>query len=121
MDALTQDNSAHKPHHIAAMIVQLYTALSAKSISDPAIIFLLWSLFNLSYSDNSDQYLPQIYNHVSYMEIYLKLTYSKAVADLEGFLWFWPKPPLRFQEASRNLVEYTLKLKYLEDSATPLL
>jgi len=44
------------------------------------------------------------------MKIYLKLTYSKAVADLEGFLWFRRKSPLRFQEAPRNLVEYTLKL-----------
>ena len=33
VDALAHGNSAHKPHRIAAMIVQLYTALSAKSLS----------------------------------------------------------------------------------------
>ena len=41
------------------------------------------------------------------------------MADLEGFLGFRPNPPLRFQEASRN-VQDALKLKYLEGGATPL-
>ena len=46
----------------------------------------------------------------------MMITYRYSVADLEGFLGFWLKPPLRFQEASWR---FALKLKFLKGSATP--
>ena len=43
-----------------------------------------------------------------------------TVVDLEGFLGFRPKPPLRFQKPPEDLMEDALKLKLLEGSAMPL-
>jgi len=46
--------------------------------------------------------------------------FNTAVADLEGFLGFQEKPPLRFQELPEILQEDAMKLKFFEDSAMPL-
>ena len=50
--------------------------------------------------------------------LYITMVFS--VADLEGFLGFRPKPPLRFQKPFEYLMEDALKLTFLEGSVTPL-
>ena len=50
-----------------------------------------------------------VYHFQKYQSISVR---PSAVADLEGFLGFWPKSPLRFQETSWRFNE--LKLNFLK-------